>query len=180
MSELQLERQIEPGRLRVYLGAAPGVGKTYHMLADAHMARSLGKDIVIGLIEPHQRKETAEQIRDLETIPERVIPYKAVNLKEMDLDAILARKPEIVLVDELAHTNVPGCREVVRDGVEGLLVPPNDWGGLIQAMAKLAQSPELRADMGAAARRHVEDMFSIGKTVDLTLDLYQTMLASDP
>ncbi len=102
-----------------------------------------------------------------------VLPSYREGLPKALLEAAACGRPMIT-------TNVPGCREVVRDGVEGLLVPPNDWGGLIQAMAKLAQSPELRADMGAAARRHVEDMFSIGKTVDLTLDLYQTMLASDP
>jgi two-component system sensor histidine kinase KdpD len=114
MAEIQLERQQEPARLRVYIGAAPGVGKTYHMLNDALMKRQQGEDVVIGLVESHGRKETAEQIRDLEIIPQRVIPYRSVELKEMDVDAILARHPNTVIVDELAHTNVPGSKNRKR------------------------------------------------------------------
>jgi two-component system sensor histidine kinase KdpD len=109
-----LERQQEPAKLRVYLGAAPGVGKTYHMLNDALLKRKQGVDVVIGLVESHGRKETAEQIRDLEIVPQRVIPYRGVDLKEMDVDAILARHPDTVIVDELAHTNVPGSRNRKR------------------------------------------------------------------
>jgi two-component system sensor histidine kinase KdpD len=114
MAELQLERQQEPARLRVYIGAAPGVGKTYHMLNDAHLKRQQGEDVVIGLVETHGRKETADQIRDLEVVPLRVIPYRGVELKEMDVDAILARRPHTVVVDELAHTNVPGSKNRKR------------------------------------------------------------------
>jgi len=114
MAEIQLERQQEPARLRVYIGAAPGVGKTYHMLNDALMKRQQGEDVVIGLVESHGRKETADQIRDLEIIPQRVIPYRGVELKEMDVDAILARHPNTVIVDELAHTNVPGSKNRKR------------------------------------------------------------------
>jgi two-component system, OmpR family, sensor histidine kinase KdpD len=114
MTEPQFERQIEAAKLRVYIGAAPGVGKTYHMLNDAHLKRKQGVDIVIGLVEAHGRKETFEQIRDLETIPQRVIPYRGVELTEMDVDAILARKPDTVIVDELAHTNVPGSKNRKR------------------------------------------------------------------
>jgi two-component system sensor histidine kinase KdpD len=114
MPEIQLERQQEPAKLRVYIGAAPGVGKTYHMLNDAHLRRKQGVDIVIGLVEPHGRKETVEQIRDLEIVPLKVIPYRGVELKEMDVDAILARHPDTVVVDELAHTNVPGSKNRKR------------------------------------------------------------------
>ncbi len=114
MAELELERQQEPAKLRIYLGAAPGVGKTYHMLNDAFLKRKEGIDIVVGLVETHSRKETAEQIRDLEIIPLRVIPYRGVDLKEMDVDAILARHPDTVIVDELAHTNVPGSKNRKR------------------------------------------------------------------
>jgi two-component system, OmpR family, sensor histidine kinase KdpD len=114
MAEIQLERQQEPAKLRVYIGAAPGVGKTYHMLNDAMLKRKQGVDIVIGLVEPHGRKETIEQIRDLEIVPLKVIPYRGVELKEMDVDAILARHPDTVLVDELAHTNVPGSKNRKR------------------------------------------------------------------
>jgi two-component system sensor histidine kinase KdpD len=115
MAEIDLDKQVEPGKLRIYLGAAPGVGKTWDMLNDAHrMKHQLGVDVVIGLVEPHGRAETEARIRDLEVIPEKVIPYKEVNLKEMDLDAILARHPNTVVVDELAHTNVPGSKNRKR------------------------------------------------------------------
>ena len=115
MAEIKLERQQEPAKLRVYIGAAPGVGKTYHMLNDAYlMKHQQGLDVVIGLVEPHGRKETEDQIRDLEVVPQRVIPYRGGHLKEMDVDAILARHPHTVIVDELAHTNVPGSKNRKR------------------------------------------------------------------
>lgn len=104
----------EPGRLRVYLGAAPGVGKTYRMLEDAHLMRRQGVDIVIGLVEPHGRADTAVLIDGLEQVPLRDMPYRSVTLQEMDLDAVLARHPVWCIVDELAHTNVPGCRNRKR------------------------------------------------------------------
>ena len=115
MAELILEKQQEPAKLRIYIGAAPGVGKTYHMLNDAHlMLHQQNVDVVIGLVETHGRAETESRIRDLEVIPQRVIPYRGVNLKEMDVDAILARHPNTVVVDELAHTNVPGSKNRKR------------------------------------------------------------------
>jgi two-component system sensor histidine kinase KdpD len=115
MAEIQLERKKEAARLRVYIGAAPGVGKTYDMLSDAYrMKHQQGIDVVIGLVEPHGRKETEDRIRDLEIVPQRVIPYRGVNLKEMDVNAILARHPQTVIVDELAHTNVPGSKNRKR------------------------------------------------------------------
>jgi two-component system, OmpR family, sensor histidine kinase KdpD len=114
MAEIQLERQQEPAKLRIYIGAAPGVGKTYHMLNDALLKRKQGLDVVIGLVETHGRQETADQIKDLEIIPQRVIPYRGVELKEMNVDAILARRPRMVIVDELAHTNVPGSKNRKR------------------------------------------------------------------
>jgi two-component system sensor histidine kinase KdpD len=115
MAEIILEKKQEPAKLRIYIGAAPGVGKTYHMLNDAYlMLHQQGIDVVIGLVESHGRKETEDQIRDLEIVPQRVIPYRNVNLKEMDVDAILARHPNTVLVDELAHTNIPGSKNKKR------------------------------------------------------------------
>ncbi len=114
MAEIQVERHPEAARLRVYIGAAPGVGKTFHMLEDAHLKRRQGLDIVIGLVEPHGRAETSAKIGDLEVVPLRVIPYRGVELKEMDVEAILARRPHTVVVDELAHTNVPGSKNRKR------------------------------------------------------------------
>jgi two-component system sensor histidine kinase KdpD len=104
----------ERARLRVYLGAAPGVGKTFRMLEHAHMLRQQGVDVVIGLVETHGRAETAALIRDLEVIPQKEIVYRSVTLREMDIDAILARRPHTCVVDELAHSNVPGSRNRKR------------------------------------------------------------------
>ena len=104
----------ERGKLRVFLGAAPGVGKTYAMLNEARRLKAEGKDIVAGFIEAHGRSETEAQIGDLEVIPRLHVPYRGVIVEEMDTDAVLARKPEMVLVDELAHTNAPGSSRLKR------------------------------------------------------------------
>lgn len=104
----------ERAKLRVYIGAAPGVGKTYRMLEHAHLLRQQGIDVVIGLIETHGRAETSALIRDLEIIPQKEIVYRSVVLHEMDIDAILARRPNTCVVDELAHSNVPGSRNRKR------------------------------------------------------------------
>jgi two-component system sensor histidine kinase KdpD len=113
-SEPPAVEEAPRARLRVYIGAAPGVGKTYQMLEHAHELRAGGTDIVIGYVETHGRADTAAQIRDLEIIPLRSIEYRSVTLREMDVDAILARRPHTVVVDELAHTNVPGSRNSKR------------------------------------------------------------------
>jgi two-component system, OmpR family, sensor histidine kinase KdpD len=110
----------EPAKLKIYLGAAPGVGKTYQMLEDAHLMRKQGIDVVIGFVEPHKRADTEAMIRDLEVIPQRAIPYRSVVLHEMDLTAILARHPQVCIVDELAHTNVPGSTAVNVQHLETL------------------------------------------------------------
>src|SRR5664279_793513 len=96
------------GRLRVYLGAAPGVGKTVDMLSEGRRRAGRGTDVVIGLYETHDREFTAQQIGDLPVIPRRVVAHRGVRLTEMDVDAVLARDPQVALVDELAHTNAPG------------------------------------------------------------------------
>jgi two-component system sensor histidine kinase KdpD len=119
---LNLIRRQERGRLKVYLGSSAGVGKTYAMLREGQRLKRQGVDVAIGLIETHGRAETAEQIGDLEVIPPRQIEYRGVTLKEMDVDAILARRPTVCLVDELAHTNAPGSRHSKRyQDVEDLL-----------------------------------------------------------
>src|SRR5438477_9759270 len=111
---LNLIRRQERGRLKVYLGSSAGVGKTYAMLREGNRLKAQGVDVAIGIVETHGRVETAEQIGDLEVIPPREIAYRGVTLREMDLDAILARRPTICLVDELAHTNAPGSRHAKR------------------------------------------------------------------
>jgi len=111
---LQLVRQRGRGKLKVYIGSAAGVGKTYRMLTEAHAMRARGLDVVIGFIEPHGRPDTAALIGDLEVVPRSHVAYRGITLDEMDVDAILARHPEVALVDELAHTNVPGSKHRKR------------------------------------------------------------------
>ena len=102
------------GRLKIFFGYAAGVGKTYAMLEAAHRAKAAGVDVVAGYIEPHTRPETMALLEGLEQLPVKAVPYKGIDLHEFDLDAALARKPQLLLVDELAHTNAGGCRHVKR------------------------------------------------------------------
>src|SRR6266480_2742861 len=102
------------GRLRIYLGAAPGVGKTFGMLNEGKRRRARGTDAVVGLVETHGRANTAAQIGDLDVVPRRRISYRGTDFEEMDVDAVLARKPQVALIDEIAHTNVPGSRNEKR------------------------------------------------------------------
>ncbi|MCG5216580.1 DUF4118 domain-containing protein [Streptosporangium soli] len=102
------------GRLRVYLGAAPGVGKTFAMLSEGRRRLERGTDVVVGFVETHDRPRTAELLDGLETVPRRTHTHREITLTELDLDAVLARAPEVALVDELAHTNVPGSRNAKR------------------------------------------------------------------
>ena len=111
---LRLIRRAGRGRLKVYLGYGAGVGKTYQMLLEGHRLKDEGIDVVVGLVETHGRAETAKLIEGLEVVPRRRQEYRGVALEEMDLDAILARKPQVALIDELAHTNVPGSRNPKR------------------------------------------------------------------
>jgi two-component system sensor histidine kinase KdpD len=107
-------RRSQRGHLKVYLGYAAGVGKTYRMLQEAHQLKDEGIDVVVGLVETHGRADIARLLEGLEIIPKRRQEYRGIVLEEIDVDAILARKPQIVLVDELAHTNVPGSRNAKR------------------------------------------------------------------
>jgi two-component system sensor histidine kinase KdpD len=119
---LSLIRQQQRGRLKVYLGFAAGVGKTYEMLQEGHRLKQQGVDVVIGFVETHGRAETKAMIGDLEQVPPRRIEYRGVVLEEMDLDALLKRRPTVALVDEMAHTNAPGSRHPKRyQDVEELL-----------------------------------------------------------
>jgi two-component system sensor histidine kinase KdpD len=107
-------KEKDRARLRIYVGAAPGVGKTYEMLQEAHALRARGLDVVIGFVETYGRRETEAQLKDLEIVPRRRIEHRGVTLEEMDVDAIIRRHPQICIVDELAHTNVPGSRHAKR------------------------------------------------------------------
>src|SRR6266536_2728445 len=110
------------GHLRIYLGSAPGVGKTYAMLNEAHRRLDRGTDVVVGLVEPHGRSKTAALLDGLEVLPRRTISYRGTTFEEMDVDAVLARRPAVALVDELAHSNIPGSRNGKRwQDIEELL-----------------------------------------------------------
>src|SRR6478752_2354548 len=104
----------QAGRLKIFVGAAPGVGKTYEMLQNAHAKLKSGADIVVGVVETHGRAETEALLQGLEVLPRKRLEYREQVLEEMDLDALIARHPQIALVDELAHTNAPGSRHPKR------------------------------------------------------------------
>ncbi len=184
MAEIVIEKSQEPAKLRIYLGAAPGVGKTYHMLNDAYnMRHQQNIDVVIGLVETHGRKETEARIRDLEVIPLREIPYRGVTLKEMDVDAIVARHPHTVVVDELAHTNVPGSKNRKRyEDVLELL----DAGVNVMTAVNIQHLETLNDAVNRSAntviRETVPDSFlkraDEVMNIDLTVDELRTRLRS--
>ena len=119
---LALIHQQKQGKLKIYLGACAGVGKTYQMLVEGNRLKRRGVDVVIGYVEPHARPETTAQIGELETVPPLVTQYRGVELREMDTTAVIARAPTVALVDELAHTNAPGSKTRKRyEDVEDLL-----------------------------------------------------------
>src|SRR5580704_15046893 len=111
---LQLIRKSQRGRLKVYLGYGPGVGKTYRMLEEAHRLKGEKIDVVVGLVETHGRAETAKLVEGLEVIPRRKVEYHQIIVEEMDVEAVIQRHPEVAIVDELAHTNVPGSKNGKR------------------------------------------------------------------
>src|SRR5512140_99665 len=111
---LELVERAKHGRLKLYVGFAAGVGKTWRMLEEAHALRRRGVDVVGALVETHGRAETAALIGDLEMVPRRQVEYRGVAVEEMDLDAVLARKPTVAIVDEIPHTNAPGSRHGKR------------------------------------------------------------------
>ena len=122
------------GRLKVFLGAAPGVGKTYEMLTEGSGRKRAGVDVVVGIVETHGRTETEALTRDHEIIPRLDVDYQGRTLTEMDIDAVLARRPGLVLVDELAHTNAPGSRHPKRyQDVEELLAAGGAYARLYEA-----------------------------------------------
>jgi two-component system sensor histidine kinase KdpD len=111
---LELVERSKRGRLKVYLGFAAGVGKTYRMLQEGHALRARGVDVVLGFVEPHDRKETIDLVDGLEAVPRQRIPYRGIDVEEMDVDAVIARHPQVAVVDEVAHTNAPGLKHRKR------------------------------------------------------------------
>lgn len=146
------------GRLTVYLGAAPGVGKTYAMLDEAHRRRARGTDVVIGLVETHGRTATVERIGDLEMLPRRLVEHRGTTLTELDVPAVLERAPEVALVDELAHTNVPGSEHPKRwQDVQDLLEAGIDVVTTVNVQHLASLTDDVEAITGVRQRETVPD-----------------------
>jgi len=146
------------GTLKLFLGYAPGVGKTFSMLSEAIRRHSRGQDVVIGIVETHGRKGIAELASQMETIPRRMIDYKGTLFAEMDLDAILERRPAVVLVDELAHTNIPGSPNRKRyEDVLKLLEEKIDVISTVNIQHIESIAPTVRAITGVPVRETVPD-----------------------
>jgi two-component system, OmpR family, sensor histidine kinase KdpD len=146
------------GTLKLFVGYAPGVGKTYSMLSEAIRRHSRGEDVVVGVVETHGRKGIAELAQQLETVPRRKIDYKGTLFEEMDIDGILKRRPQVVLVDELAHTNIPGSRHRKRyEDVLEILDAKIDVLSTVNIQHIESIAPTVRAITGIAVRETVPD-----------------------
>src|SRR5882724_3324985 len=146
------------GSFKLFLGYAPGVGKTYAMLSEAIRRHSRDEDVVIGVVETHGRKAIEELVTQLEVVPRKKIEYKGTLFEEMDLDGILARKPAVVLVDELAHTNIPGSKNRKRyEDVQALLAANLDVISTLNIQHIESISPVVRNITGVAIRETVPD-----------------------
>src|SRR5665213_2245165 len=155
---LQLVRQRARGRLKVYIGSAAGVGKTYRLLTEAHDLRRRGIDVVIGFVETHTRADTEAQIGDLEIVPRQHVEYRGVTLAEMDVDAIIARHPGVAIVDELAHTNVPGAKHQKRwEDVLELLDAGINVISAVNVQHLESLNDVLQQTLGVAVRETVPD-----------------------
>ncbi|HWY06747.1 MAG TPA: universal stress protein [Candidatus Acidoferrales bacterium] len=160
------------GIFKLFLGYAPGVGKTYSMLSEALRRKSRGEDVVIGIIETHGRKGIQELAAQLEAVPRKKIDYKGTPFEEMDIDAILARRPGVVLVDELAHTNIPGSRHRKRyEDVQELLAAKIDVVSTLNIQHIESIAPTVRAITGVTVRETVPDWVPLSATETVMVDL---------
>lgn len=146
------------GRLRIYLGMAPGVGKTVAMLLEGRRRREAGEDVVVALVETHGRAATLDAVADLEVVPRRAVEHRGVTVEEMDLDAVLARRPEVALVDELAHTNAPGSRHAHRwEDVEDLLAEGISVVSTVNVQHLESLADVVESITGAPVRERIPD-----------------------
>jgi two-component system, OmpR family, sensor histidine kinase KdpD len=169
---LSLLSRSERGKLKLYIGFAAGVGKTYRMLEEARALKAQSVDVVLAFIEPHERAETAALIEGLEVVPRRRVEYRGVVIEEMDLDGVLQRRPKIAIVDELAHTNIPGSRHKKRfeDVLELLDAGINVIGAFnIQHLESLNDLVSRNA--GAAVRETIPDSFVKAADQVVNIDL---------
>jgi two-component system sensor histidine kinase KdpD len=160
------------GIFKLFLGYAPGVGKTYSMLSEAIRRKSRGEDIVIGIIETHGRKGVQELAAQLEAVPRKPIDYKGTVFQEMDVDAIIARKPTVVLVDELAHTNIPGSKHRKRyEDVQEILAAKIDVISTLNIQHIESLAPTVRAITGVTVRETVPDWLPLSSSETVMVDL---------
>ena len=172
---LDLVPQPQKGRLKIYIGAAAGVGKTYRMLEEAHQLRERGVDVVLGFVESHHRRETEALIGSLEIVPRHNISYRGVMLEEMDVDAIIARKPDVAIVDELAHTNVPGSRhekryqdveEIVANGINVITAINIQHLESLNPLMKRITGIDVRETLPDSFLLHADQIVNIDVPVD--------------
>jgi len=183
----QLLAEISPppekakGTLKLFLGYAPGVGKTYSMLTEAIRRHSRGEDVVVGIVETHGRKGIAELVPQLEIVPRKKIEYKGTVFEEMDVDAIIARRPQVVLVDELAHTNIPGSKHRKRyEDVLEILAAKIDVLSTVNIQHIESIAPTVNTFTGVVVRETVPDwvlqMATETVMVDLTPEALQNRM----
>ncbi len=160
------------GIFKLFLGYAPGVGKTYSMLSEAIRRKSRGEDVVIGIVETHGRKGVMELASQLEAVKRKQLDYKGTLFEEMDVDAILERKPTVVLVDELAHTNIPGSKHRKRyEDVQELLAANIDVISTLNIQHIESLAPTVRAITGVTVRETVPDWVPLSASETLMVDL---------
>ena len=160
------------GTFKLFLGYAPGVGKTFSMLSEAIRRSARGEDVVVGIVETHGRKGIVELVGQLEAVPRKRIDYKGTMFEEMDVDAILARRPEVVLVDELAHTNIPGSKRRKRyEDIQELLAAKIDVISTLNIQHIESIAPTVRAITGVTVRETVPDWVPLSATETVMVDL---------
>jgi two-component system sensor histidine kinase KdpD len=170
--EIASPPQKARGIFKLFLGYAPGVGKTYSMLSEALRRRSRGEDVVIGVVETHGRKGIEQLASQIESVPRRKIEYKGTVFEEMDVDAILARKPEVVLVDELAHTNIPGSKHRKRyEDIQDLLAAKIDVVSTLNIQHIESIAPVVRSITGITVRETVPDWVPLTAAETVMVDL---------
>jgi two-component system, OmpR family, sensor histidine kinase KdpD len=171
-----LEKSESPektkGIFKLFLGYAPGVGKTYNMLSEGIRRHNRGEDVVIGVIETHGRRGIEELAPELEAVPRRTIEYKGTTFEEMDVDAIIARQPAVVLVDELAHTNIPGSKNRKRyEDVQQILAAKIDVLSTLNIQHMESLAPTVRSITGITVRETVPDWVPLMANETVMVDL---------